>query len=79
MTSYYDLFAGGKSPRRRPLTHGDNPDPRPRRPRPSRNPELCNFPSAISQSRRTSGGFTLREVEIADWQTTVKLDGSRWS
>jgi uncharacterized protein involved in outer membrane biogenesis len=69
VTSYYDLFTGGKSgapPATSPQTAAANQEP------PATVLPLKNFTLVIDVDR-----FYLREIEIIDWQSTVKVDGGR--
>jgi hypothetical protein len=78
VTSYYDLFMGQKTtPEKAPATALPQtaPTPAPAKADANKEPEamklpLYNFTAAASIRR-----FYLREVEIADLQTTVKIDG----
>lgn len=70
VTSYYDLFTGGKGGTQpaasSPETAAANQEP------PAKVLPLKNFTLTADIKR-----FYLREIEIAGWQTTVKVDGGR--
>jgi uncharacterized protein involved in outer membrane biogenesis len=78
VTSYYDLFMGQKSaPQKTPATATPRTAPATTKADANKEPEamklpLHNFTVAASIRR-----FYLHEIQIADWQTTVAIDGGR--
>ena len=81
LTSYYDLFMGEKQAPETGAATAPAPDRRalprrqPRRARPTRNPMPIKLPLHNFTAEAAIRRLYLREVEIADWQTTVKIDG----
>ena len=80
LTSYYDLFMGEKRPPEKgpaPATSQAARTPAPAPPDANKEPEAITFPVHNFTAEAAIGRFYLHEVEIADWQTTVKIDGGR--
>jgi uncharacterized protein involved in outer membrane biogenesis len=78
VTSYYDLFMGEKpAPDRGPATATSQAarTPAPAPPDANKEPEAIKFPLRNFTAEAAIGRFYLHEVEIADWQTTAKIDG----
>ena len=78
VTSYYDLFMGQKpAPQKAAATPAPRTAPVATKVDANKEPEAMKLPlhnfSVAASIRR----FYLHEIEIADWQTTVAIDGGR--
>ena len=78
-TSYYDLFMGGKQAPAKGAAQPPRPRPRaPAAPAPAdanKEPEAIKLPLRNFTAEASIRRLYLHEVEIADWQTTTKIDG----
>ncbi len=82
LTSYYDLFMGGKqtpgkgaAPAASQTTPASAPAPAPAEA--NKEPDLITLPFKNFTAQASIRRLYLREVEIADWQATTKIDGGR--
>ena len=78
-TSYYDLFMGAKPATGTGAATRPAPTPAPARAVPpgdaNKEPEAIKLPLRNFTAEANIRRLYLHEVEIADWQTTVKIDG----
>ncbi len=78
VTSYYDLFMGEKKTPETgpaPATSQAARTPAPAPPDANKEPEAIKFPVRNFTAEAAIRRFYLHEVEIADWQTTAKIEG----
>jgi len=73
LTSYYDLFMSGEPAAAGSATSPSAPAPADA----NQEPEAIQLPLRNFTVSAAIGRFYLHEVDIADWQTTVKMDGGR--
>ena len=79
-TSYYDLFMGKKAAPAKTAAPANSQTARTPEPAPAaanQEPDAMKFPVRNFTAEAAIRRFYLHEVEIADWQTTVKIDGGR--
>ena len=76
LTSYYDLFGGQTKP---VAGTASTPPPAPAKPAadPNQEPEAIKLPFRDFTFEVKIGRLYLREVDIANWQTTTRLDGGK--
>jgi hypothetical protein len=75
LTRYYDLFMGDAKPSsQQPAAPGPQTETAPE---PQKEPEAMSLPFRNFVTEATVRRLYLREVEVADLQTTLKLDGGR--
>ncbi len=79
-TTYYDLFMGGKpttATRPAPTSSrtGATPAPASALAEPNKEPAPIKLPLHNFNAEATIRRLYLHEMEVADWQTTVKIDG----
>jgi uncharacterized protein involved in outer membrane biogenesis len=74
VTQLYDAFAGEKSPS--PATAGAPVQPAPASAPGNVEPDAVNLPLQFT-AEANLGQIYLHEIAITNWQTTVKVDGSK--
>jgi hypothetical protein len=75
VTSFYDLFMGAKPAPGKGAATASAPASAPASADANKEPEAIKLPLRNFMASGTIGRFYLHEVEITNWQTTVKIDG----